>query len=148
MSLPLNTNCSKNPANGTVSLERLIKQPSLLTTIQACLTGKKINKKLLIRVFFPTTGQEKWIRIHLAENFWPLLWVATKRSKCGLGKWSMFLTKDRNRKQWMVQRGSVTLHVNDRSAAGSAGSLPHRYAFVCSGSKATPTHWDRPALTE
>lgn len=44
--------------------------------------------------------------------------------------------------------GSVTLHVNDRSAAGSAGSPPHRYAFVCIGSKASPTQCDRPTLTD
>lgn len=61
----------------------------------------------------------------------------------------MSLLNDRNgEKQWLLQRGSVTLHVNDRSAAGSAGSPPHRYALVCSRSKAAPTQWGGLILTD
>ena len=64
-------------------------------------------------------------------------------------RWCVFLTKDRNGgKQWLVQRGSVTCHANDKSAAGSAGSPPHCYTLVCSRSKAAPTHCDTLALTD
>lgn len=85
------------------------------------------------------------------ENPWPrsLAVKLKKGTHVGCWRWGMFPLKDRNSgEQWLVQRGSVTLHANDRSAAGSAGSPPHRYTLVCSRSKADPTHWDRPTLTD
>lgn len=56
------------------------------------------------------------------QHPWPQSLAAEiKRSKCVCWGWSMLLLKDRSRgKQRLVQRGSVTLHVNDTSAAGSS----------------------------
>ena len=85
------------------------------------------------------------------EHPWPrsLAVKLKKETHVGCWRWSMFPLKDRNSgEQWLVQRGSVTLHANDRSAAGSAGSPPQRCTLVCSRSKADPTHWDRPTLTD
>lgn len=85
------------------------------------------------------------------ENPWPRSLAAKlKRSKRGLSK--MKYVSSQGQKRWKTMGwcsgGSVTLHANDRSAAGSAGSPPHRYALVCGGSKAAPTRWDRPTLTD
>lgn len=69
-----------------------------------------------------------------------------KKRKCVMSK--MRRVSFQGQKQRLVQRGSVTLHVNDRSGAGSVGSLLHHYALVCCRWKVTPTHWDWPPLTD